>query len=167
MSLSAGLINRFWELVEKQSDDKCWNWLGNKGRHGYGRLMYNGISYYSHRLSFEIHKGVIPEGLEMLHLCNNPSCCSPNHLEAGTHIKNVQQMWRQNRGSKPPVHKGASHHKTHLTVADIKLIRDTYDAAPIIGNRKKFGCLKEFERKYNMSKGAIQNIAYRKHWKDV
>ena len=129
--------------------------------------MFNNISYLAHRLSYEFHNGPIPHDLDICHTCDNPPCVNPKHLWSGQPADNAKDMWSKGRGVKPPEHKGEQQHKAKLTTEDVRLIRAAYDAAPMVGNRKQFGCLKQFEKKYNMSKRQIQQVAYRHNWKDV
>ena len=80
------VADRFWEKVHKTKT--CWLWTAYKNPLGYGQF---GVGYrvvYAHRFSYEIHKGVIPDGLELDHLCRVPSCVNPEHLEAVTRREN-------------------------------------------------------------------------------
>jgi hypothetical protein len=79
----------------------CWEWTGTKYRGGYGhfRRQINGewVMAKAHRYSYEVHKGPIPDGLLILHSCDNPSCVNPAHLRAGTAKENVQDMIKKGR----------------------------------------------------------------------
>lgn len=66
-------------------DTGCWIWDHVKDRHGYGHFSHVG----AHRWSYELHVGPIPEGLSLDHLCRNPPCVNPDHLEPVTHRENV------------------------------------------------------------------------------
>jgi len=72
-------------------NDTCWEWAGTKNHGGYGLFYFNKKSVFAHRFSYEQYKGKIPNGLELDHLCRNPCCCNPAHLEAVTHKENVQR----------------------------------------------------------------------------
>ena len=92
---------RFWARVEKT--DACWLWTGKKVRQGYGQL-YNGKggwrlgrSDVAHRISWVLHNGPIPGGMDVLHHCDNPRCVRPDHLFLGTDIDNVRDMTAKGR----------------------------------------------------------------------
>lgn len=74
----------------------CWLWKGNKTPKGYGKMSMStgGVQAYfmAHRVSYTIHKGVIPYGLAIDHLCMVKSCVNPDHLEAVTWSENTLRM---------------------------------------------------------------------------
>lgn len=83
---------RFWKLVAKT--DSCWNWTGEKLRGGYGRFTIGPEHNHrkpAHRISYEWAKGTIAAGLEIDHLCRNPACVNPDHLEVVTHQENMRR----------------------------------------------------------------------------
>jgi len=84
------LEERFWRFVSFRSTDGCWIWNGATDPHGYGRIMdsENRRTIQAHRLSYKLHISDIPVGLELDHLCRNPSCVNPLHLEAVSHKEN-------------------------------------------------------------------------------
>lgn len=62
-------------------DGECWRWTATLDRHGYGTTWLEGRKQGAHRASFILHRGPIPEGLDLDHLCRNRSCINPWHLE--------------------------------------------------------------------------------------
>ena len=86
MSLEA-IAARFWPKVERT--DGCWNWTAVKTREGYGHLKVAGKPYFAHRLVFALQGHEIPAGLTVDHLCRNPGCVNPDHLELVTMRENV------------------------------------------------------------------------------
>jgi hypothetical protein len=78
-------------LDKKWSDYPCYEWQGYKTNLGYGQLgtaKKLGKNLYAHRIVWEAVNGPIPKGLSLDHLCRNPSCISPHHLEPVTHKEN-------------------------------------------------------------------------------
>lgn len=83
----------FWSKVAIKSSDQCWNWKAGKDKKGYGIFWNSGNKVRAHRFAFEVAQiGFIPEGMNILHKCDNPSCCNPRHLYAGTQFDNVRDM---------------------------------------------------------------------------
>jgi hypothetical protein len=66
----------------------CWEKTGKKDKDGYKFFSISGRDQRAHRYSYEIHKGKIPEGLVIDHLCKNEGCCNPDHLEVVTVAEN-------------------------------------------------------------------------------
>ena len=89
-------------LSEKLSinEDECWIFNGAKTPKGYGLIAYKGIEIYTHRITYELHIGPIPEGMLVCHTCDVPSCCNPSHLFLGTSQDNVDNMMDKGREGK-------------------------------------------------------------------
>lgn len=69
--------------------DGCWNWTGSHTTLGYGTLMLEKRPRPAHRIVYELFNGLIADGLELDHLCRNPKCVRPAHLEPVSHRKNL------------------------------------------------------------------------------
>lgn len=83
-----------WDRVDKSGPNGCWLWTGPKsaGRApGYGRVYIGGKGYQAHRLAYEELVGPIPAGLVIDHLCRNPACVNPAHLEPVTNAENIRR----------------------------------------------------------------------------
>lgn len=81
---------RFWSRVDKSNAAGCWPWMGPRDIRGYGSW---GASHHrqrgsAHRRAWELTHGPIPEAMVIMHLCDNPPCCRPDHLRPGTHADN-------------------------------------------------------------------------------
>lgn len=79
------------KLIEDRviiSDRGCWVWKVSKNTAGYGQIRSCGGSWLAHRLAWSLYRGPIPAGLSVLHRCDNPPCCNPEHLFLGTAADN-------------------------------------------------------------------------------
>lgn len=86
--ITESIEKRFWEKVEKT--ESCWNWKGAINPSGHAVIKIDGKNRGSHRVSYAIHNGEIPENLMILHKCHNPKCVNPSHLKLGNAQENSQ-----------------------------------------------------------------------------
>lgn len=96
--------DRFWRHVIKGND--CWLWRSAGYPSGYGALKVAGSMKPAHRISWEIHRGSIPEGMLVCHTCDVRRCVRPDHLFLGTNLDNMADMRSKGRkiyhGGHPP-----------------------------------------------------------------
>lgn len=84
----------FWSHVAKGAEpDSCWMWTGSSSKPTptaaeYGKYTSRGVA---HRVAYELLVGVIPDGLELDHLCCNTLCVNPAHLEPVTRAENMRR----------------------------------------------------------------------------
>ena len=78
---------RFWRMVQKT--ETCWLWVGWRDKDGYGLFTPIHKHVRSHRFAYEEANGPIPDGLQIDHLCRNPPCVRPSHMEVVTAQTNV------------------------------------------------------------------------------
>jgi hypothetical protein len=111
---------RFWRLVTKT--ETCWLWKRCRvGKGQYGVFRSHGKDTKAHRYSYEITFGPIPEGLSVLHRCDNPPCVNPSHLFLGTTLDNMQDC--ASKGRRP---KGEGTWNSKLTEKDVINMRILY-----------------------------------------
>lgn len=99
MSTCTPLEDRFWPKVAVASDDECWTWQANRNNHGYGLIRLGGTArkVLAHRAVYEMRCGPIPDGMVVLHRCDNPRCVNPAHLLLGTMRQNTADMYAKGR----------------------------------------------------------------------
>jgi hypothetical protein len=83
---------RFLAKVSPEPNSGCWLWTGALNADRYGLMYYaNRRPKMTHRISYEMYVGPIPDGLEIDHLCRNRLCCNPAHLEVVSHQENIKR----------------------------------------------------------------------------
>lgn len=108
-------MKRFWDKVDKTGD--CWEWTARRDKNGYGMLGND----RAHRFSFSLANGGIPDGMQVLHHCDNPPCVNPDHLWLGTPKDNARD--RNAKGRHDP-QIGSTNGNAKLTELEIPRIRD-------------------------------------------
>ncbi|MCZ7405137.1 MAG: HNH endonuclease [Candidatus Methanoperedens sp.] len=153
---------RFWEKVDKRGDDECWNWKGAKNHsldlskqwlNGYGTLWKVDKKIGAHRISYEINCGIIPDGLCVLHKCDNSSCVNPNHLFLGTKSDNAIDSVSKNRNRD---NTGENNGRAKLTWEKSNEIRKLYDSGFSYRNIAKM---------FNISHFVVSQIVKGKLWR--
>jgi hypothetical protein len=92
------LKERFHEKYTVTPD--CWIWFAGFGNSGYGHFWNGKKPVPAHRVSYEIFKGIIPDGMCVMHSCDNRACVNPSHLTLGSIQENCQDMVNKNRQAK-------------------------------------------------------------------
>ncbi len=141
--------------AKTQADGDCIVWIGHRCAKGYGRIRLKGKYRFAHRVVYEMHRGPIPDGLLVMHSCDNPPCVNIKHLSLGTQLDNVRDM--QNKG-RAVILRGAAHSSIKLSAEQIETIRRRYishdkqNGAPALG------------REFGVHQKTILAIVHGKHW---
>ena len=115
---------RFVEMVGVQDANGCWEWQGTRSR-GYGKFSLGGKLCRAHRFSWELaHGRPVPDGMNVLHHCDNPPCVRPSHLFIGTHSDNMLDSFAKGRKDM----RGANGHNARLRREDVLEIRRLHSA---------------------------------------
>lgn len=115
----------FWSRIEIHPSG-CWLWTRYRNKQGYGYgFSLDGRQQLSHRVAWQFTFGSIPEGLDVLHRCDNPQCCNPAHLWLGTDKDNVHDSVRKGRFHNGGA-KGERNGSAKLTAEAVTKIRRVY-----------------------------------------
>lgn len=117
---------------------------------GYGQIHHNGKTAYAHRVSYEIAKGPIPEGMFILHSCDNRKCVNPYHLSLGSFNDNMADMVDKQRQAH-----GEKNGHAKLTVEQVREIRSA------------IGTQKEIAACFNVARSLVSMIRSGRIWRQV
>lgn len=152
------LEERFWRFVSPLGADECWIWQGQKLANKYGRISVGAKGLNSegaHRVSWKIHnKQEIPDGMVVMHSCDNPSCVNPHHLSVGTPKQNSDDMIAKGR-KKIVIPVGEQNGKSIITAEIARQIR---------GSSLNHA---ETARMFGVSAGCVRSVRSFRTWKDV
>ena len=143
-------VNTFWQKVEITTPIECWIYKGAVNGSGYGSITIGSRSdktrqaIGTHRLSYFLDRGEIPNGLVIHHECRNTLCVNPNHLEAVSNSKNVKLGVPFRKPRTPKTHCPKGHEYTQENTRIYKGIKSCRECGRI-------ACLDLYYR--NKSKG--------------
>lgn len=144
---------QYLAFYSKPNDDTgCVEWTASVNTWGYGRVQINGARVLAHRVAYAEYVGPIPEGLYVLHKCDNRRCVNPAHLFLGTLQDNTDDMYAKGRG---PKRKGEDHPQVKLTEDDVRSIRADARDKRIIAAQ------------YGLNADYVRNIKRRLTWKHL
>lgn len=159
ITLSEKDIARFWSKVKIGNPDECWEWQANLDAKGYGHFQLvegnplGRTNPRSHRVSWFIAFGTIPENYCVCHKCDNRKCVNPHHLFLGTYDDNNKDRAEKGRSAV-----GENAPTAKLTEADVLEIRKMISEG--ITQR-------EIARMFNVAHVAIGNISRGQTWKHL
>jgi len=145
----------FYALLEPNGD--CLEWSRGTHRQGYGLTNCPKFKKMvtTHRMAYELEFGEIPDEMHVLHKCDNPPCCNPDHLFLGTHQDNMLDMKEKGRR----IAAIRTSKKTQLTEEQVLEMRRLYAT----GNYK----MKQLAVVYKTSLANIGHIIKRDRWKHI
>lgn len=145
----------FEARFQRNAETGCLEWTGSRQEKGYGQVRYQTRKWQTHRLAYMLAHGEIPEGQYVLHRCDNPPCCNPDHLFLGDQFDNMRDMIRKGRLYN---RNGSKNGCSKLTEDDVREIR-----------RLKAEGVKQVRlaERFGVSTVAISLIVLRKKWVHV
>lgn len=152
------MIARFWRKVER--GDGCWNWRAGITKAGYGQMQRGRRGegmLLAHRVSWELHRGAIPDGLFVCHHCDNRRCVRPTHLFLGTAADNNADMRAKGR-ARDVGPRGTAARSAKLNDAQVLYVRFALSD----GRR---GC--ELARELGVTQALISAIKLRRIWTHI
>lgn len=187
------LEERFWSRVDRRGPDDCWLWMFGKTSAGYGEIQFNKRAIHSHRLSYYLAHGSLPEGMFVCHSCDARypvgdityrRCCNPAHLWIGTPADNSADMANKGRAA------SGDRNGTHLYPE--RLARGLNNGAhrhpELMPRGERHGCarlgakqvieirrlyaqgdiiLKTIAERYGVALGHVHAIVTRKVWRHI
>lgn len=148
----------FWSNVDIRPDpEACWEWKLSRNirRGGYGTFYVSCKPMRAHRAAYQFTFGEIPSGLVVLHKCDNPPCCNPNHLSLGTLKDNSLDCIAKGRHKTLP---GSRNHQARFTEADVIEMRRLFSNGISMA---------QIARQFDTNASRLHQIVYRKEWKHV
>jgi hypothetical protein len=151
-------ILKFWQRVKILGLLDCWEWQGGRDGFGYGKVQdFDGKTERTHRFVWKLTYGSIPTGKHILHKCDNPSCCNPNHLYVGTHQDNMRDRTERGRSGRWG-RKGVENPQSKLNDDKVRSIRALLEQGLT---------QREIASKYDVDASAISQINRGVAWKHV
>lgn len=150
MRRTLSLQERFERFVPDRDPGKCWEWLGSRDHHGYGRINRGRVGegiMRAHQAAWEIYRGPIPEGKLVVRWCSSPTCSNPAHHFLGTQADAARAA--EKRGV-PNRARGDRNGKTRITDRQVRAIRRVYESGRI--------SQQEIAARLNVSKSVVQGI---------
>jgi hypothetical protein len=140
----------------------CWVWTRGKVRTGHGLITVGGASERVHRIAYEEFVGPIPNGLQILHSCDNASCINPDHLRPGTHRENMADMKERGRAAK-----GANNHFGKVKYEGEGNARSKLTAEAVMDIRTSGLSSLDLAAKHGVSFQAVQHARAGRTWKHL
>lgn len=136
----AARVLHFWTKVDQAGPvpphradlGPCWVWKASRKENGYGQFFVNRRPVYAHRYAYAATHGEVPEGLRVLHKCDNPPCVRPDHLFVGTAQDNANDAIAKGR-----VPFGERGSQARLADQQVAAIRALVAARAIVGRFEK------------------------------
>ena len=160
--------HRFWSKVDKSGgENACWPWKASFARNRYPQFRSNGRTLRGNRVAYFLTYGPLPLDKPCVcHRCDNPACCNPAHLFAGTQRENLADMTakgREARGERHGVHtqperrtRGERNGHAQLTSEQVHAIRELRHVHKIPAS--------QVATQFGISKWTVYDVARGRRW---
>jgi len=155
---------RFFEKVAIKAGNECWEWQGSRLKSGYGQTRAGTRMELTHRMMYIQTVGEIPKGMVIMHTCDNPPCCNPNHLKLGTYKDNAQDMIQKGRSVYTPM-SGESNPNVTVSAEQVAEIRLLYKGVQHKTRPKTGPTLKELAVRFKIGISQVKRIISNESWK--
>lgn len=135
------------------SGNGCLEWTGCVDNYGYGVICRIGKITRTHRFAYFLEHGDIPDGMCVMHSCDNPKCCNPDHLSLGTHLDNNRDKCAKRRHAH-----GARNGRAKVSETGVVEIRNLYESGITQA---------EIAKTYGISQTGVSLIVLKKNWQHV
>lgn len=102
-----------------QTETGCWEWTGSFFVDGYPQFWFRGTNVKGNRAAWVLFRSEIPQGMQVLHYCDNKRCVNPDHLHLGTHRQNMRESSLRKRHAS-----GSRHYKFKRTPELIAKVKE-------------------------------------------
>jgi hypothetical protein len=181
-SLTKKEKQRFEQQIDRSGGSSaCWPWTGGRNKDGYGRF-HGKPKQLAHRVVYNESVGPVPDGICVLHSCDNPPCCNPRHLFLGTLLDNNRDAVRKGRNAKGD--KSGSHLHPECRATGLRHGSVTHPERVVRGERHGMvkitpnavldirstyvpykNPLRVFAERYGITESQVRNIVVGKSWK--
>ncbi len=150
---------RFWSKVDVGEEDECWPWNRRVSPYGQFSLTHS-LRKTAHRVALILAHGHVEDDLFVCHHCDNPPCCNPAHLFAGTNRDNCKDRDTKGRGRPGCTFlKGCDNHNSALSPATVREIRRVREETGL--------SYRKLAKRYGVGNAAISNLINRKSYRHV
>ena len=166
-------VAKFWSRVDVLGVEDCWNWKFGKNKAGYGQFCMMNRDFISSRVAYCIANGGIPKNTIICHKCDNPACCNPNHLYAGTFEDNYKDSVNRERLKYSRVEKkksalsaafperygivkGSTNGRSRLTESDVIELRRL--------RKEGILTLREIAKRFDVSRSCVCHVLAGRCW---
>lgn len=147
------IMSKFNSKLSEKNNDGCIIWKGWKNKDGYGKFSVDKLYVLAHRFAYEKFIGSIPEGKNVLHICDIRDCCNVEHLYIGDQFDNMCDASERNRFNR----KGEQNSRSKLSNASVIYMRQFFGKISVA----------QLARDFEVSESTIHGIKHGRTWKDI